>query len=53
MVDCTLPDCATGTCGGENISCSRTCDNGVFGDAGCPAEDEVKTETCQDLVCGK
>ena len=54
VVDCTLDDCATDTCGGEELSCSRTCPGGVFGtDAECSAEDEVKTETCPALACGK
>jgi hypothetical protein len=54
VVDCTLDDCATDTCGGEELSCSRTCPGGVFGtDAECLAEDEVKTETCPALACGK
>ena len=52
--DCTLPTCPTGTCGGEAISCTRTCTNGVFGvDAACVADRETKTDTCPPLTCGE
>ena len=52
--DCDLLTCATGTCGGEDNSCTRTCINGgVFGDADCPAEEETKTGTCPLLPCGE
>jgi hypothetical protein len=53
--DCTLPTCSTGTCGGEQISCTRTCTNGVFGNeaADCAADRETKTDTCALLACGE
>ena len=49
VTDCDTPDC-TSFCGGEAIECTRICQNGVFGvNAECPAESEVKTDTCPEL----
>jgi hypothetical protein len=55
VVDCDVT-CPTDTCGGEQVTCSRTCANGDFGiDAECLSENETKSVTCPALpgsACG-
>ena len=50
--DCVFDACAVETCGGEVITCTRTCVNGVFGDVGCASGDEFMSHTCDLLPCG-
>ena len=50
--DCVFGACAVETCGGEVITCTRTCVNGVFGDVGCASGDELMSHTCDLLPCG-
>ena len=50
---CTLPDCPTGTGGGETVTCDNTCSDGVFGDDGCPIDQMTQTEFCPGLTGGK
>ena len=39
------------TCDGGVKQCTRTCINGVFGDHGCPSDQETKTEACNQQDC--
>ena len=50
VVDCKLPDCSV-TCGGGTKQCSRTCENGEFGQDGCPLDEKDKLEQCNDQPC--
>jgi len=50
VVDCDVGECSA-TCGGGARTCSRTCRNGSFGDQGCPADREAKSEDCNPQTC--
>ena len=51
MVDCDDFGACSSTCGGGVQTCSRTCANGVFGEDGCPSDQEIKSQTCNPEEC--
>ena len=53
MTDCTDFGPCSVTCGGGTRTCIRTCDNGVFGQPGCPADQEINTQACNEQQCRK
>ena len=55
VVDCAFNVCEPDTCGGEELLCTITCLNGVFGgDEACPEDEEFKTGgNCPLLACGQ
>lgn len=50
VIDCDVGQCSA-TCGGGTKTCTRTCRNGSFGDQGCPADQENKSEDCAPDAC--
>ena len=50
MIDCVPDECSV-SCGGGERQCRRTCEHGTFGDVGCPSEDELKIEVCNEQPC--
>ena len=53
MQDCDVGACSV-TCGPGTSTCERTCVNGIFGDVGCPYDQQTKTEEClSNDPCGK
>ena len=39
------------TCGGGSQTCENMCENGVFGDAGCPIESKMNSQDCNIQDC--
>ena len=39
------------TCGGGNQTCENICQNGVFGDIGCPMESRINSQDCNVHEC--
>ena len=39
------------TCGGGTQTCQNTCQNGVFGDVGCPTSDQTNSQSCNTDNC--
>jgi hypothetical protein len=53
VIDCDLPECSSTSCIGEQVQCIRTCENGIYGDAGCLESDIIQTHTCLPGDCSK
>ena len=53
LVDCFDYSVCSATCGSGTQTCQRTCQNGTFGDTGCPIDQEFKTRTCNSQECRK
>ena len=41
------------TCGGGTQTCQNECENGDFGEKGCPEEEKTNTQTCNEQECRK
>ena len=53
IVDCSdLTECSA-SCGGGTQTCTRSCENGSFGEDGCPNEEKIKTNSCNPQKCRK
>jgi len=51
LVSCNdFGDCSA-TCGNGTKSCQNECENGYFGDDGCPEEERTNTQFCNEQEC--
>ena len=48
---CTDFSSCSETCGGGTQTCENTCQNGVFGDDGCPLESKTNSQDCNLQDC--
>ena len=51
IVLCTDFSTCSETCGGGNQTCENSCQNGVFGDIGCPVESRMNSQDCNSQDC--
>ena len=49
--DCNNFGACSASCGDGVKSCTRTCKNGAWGDAGCPFNQQIKHESCNKQAC--
>ena len=50
--DCVAECPVMNSCGGEEITCKRTCENAEFGHSECPVNEEEKIVFCPPRACG-
>ena len=48
---CTDFGACSETCGGGTQTCENSCQNGVFGDIGCPVESKMNLQDCNSQDC--
>ena len=52
-MDCVDYTECSATCGSGTQTCTRSCENGSFGENGCPNEEINKTNPCNSQKCRK
>ena len=52
-MDCSDYSTCSVSCGSGTQTCQRTCENGNFGDIGCPQDQQVNTQSCNPQQCRK
>lgn len=51
MKECSdFGECSV-SCGGGTMTCENTCQNGNFGDDGCPSESKIRIQSCNPDPC--